>query len=148
MLLKETDSPLDFALLDIGETESEFTRVSSGQTAASVIVPRGMSALYTTIRETTEMKQEEVVNALPLLASKTLEDQVARRLMQGIVSAARMVQEDIVKKALGDVQPVVPVLGSVPAVDAACGQLLFNAMPFAAVLPPGDMPKMASMVGL
>jgi hypothetical protein len=135
----------DVCVLDIGAESLEYTRVVRGECAAVDTLPLGIALCKKEVCETAEMLSEELATSLPLLAKKTLEEGITKRLTQGIVTASRKIATELELKAA---HVTVPLLLIVPESDRVFAELLAAQLPFATVLPAGDMPAMAGMVGL
>jgi hypothetical protein len=135
----------DFIVLDMDRTTTERTRVVRGECSTVDTLAAGMALCVDTVCSTAELTPESLKTSLPLLQKKALEEIVAKRLTQGVSAAcskfAAVLQLDRAHTA-------VPLLLLVPEEYRVCAELLAAELPFATVLPPGDMPAMASMVGL
>lgn len=137
----------DARILDIRPDCSESISITRGMYKRSVTIPYGMHALLQTIRDTAEMSDQDIQTSLPLLAAHTLEESVATRVRQGLVSAARKLVEALQNSDAKTPYPV-PTLVVTSADIHAWGDVLVAELPYASVVPTSDLVSLAAVVGV
>jgi hypothetical protein len=148
LLAADTSAASDFCIVDLTESHIELTSVRGLVPAPTVHIDTGATALLTTIQKTSEMSREDVERSIPLLASKTLEEQLAKRLSQGVRAAGATLSASITN-GMQDTHPFpVPILILCPEQYAHLVDLVLIDVPFATRIHTGDMPHMAGVVGL
>jgi hypothetical protein len=147
LLLRDGTTPPDFRIVDIGAATAEVSRIARASLQGSQTSNLGVEALYAHLVDSTEMTRADIATALPLMRAHSAEEAIAKRLAQGLASTAKMYIDTI--EPMGTPSgPPVPTILILPTEEAALAACIAEQVPFTTVLPPGDMPKMASVVGL
>lgn len=147
MIVDDTHAPRDFRLCDVAADHIEVTTVLDGQVVENGIETFGVRAAREVVAQMSNMSLADVATSLPLLAKNALDQARAEQLAQGIVMAADKIAA-LVNRSGEKIHRTLPVLISFPEADASFGEIVATKMPYTRLTPAGDMPHMASVLGL